>query len=242
MPAASPLPKLWEVPAAIRERLGKEAGPQRAMLEEGHLLVIVNHPPGPNDRARKPALFWRKPDGDWRSNDEGGGISGLHKLAAEYDALLIKLEDEQQGAATAADYHRLLEHTAPVLRSARGLHRALQQARDMVKSDRELIHLRDQAAAIERVAELLLHDAQAGMSFTAARKAEDHAVSARRMAATAHRLNILACVFLPLTALASLFSMGVPLPFQESSATFWVTGLAGLGLGMLLSLLIRRGD
>jgi hypothetical protein len=36
------------------------------------------------------------------------------------------------------------------------LHRALQQAREFVKADRDLINLRDSAASIERNAELLL--------------------------------------------------------------------------------------
>lgn len=243
MPAEiSPLPKLWDIPAAIRNRLGREAGPQRAMLEEGHLLIILHHPPGADERARKPALFWRKPDGEWRSNDEGAGSSGLGKLAAEYEKLLLQLETEEQNAASAADYHRLLEHAAPLLRSARGLHRALQQAREMVKSERELIHVRDQAAAIERTAELLLQDSQSGLSFTVARKAEEQAASARRMAATAHRLNLLAALFLPLTALASLFGMNLPVPLPQTESSFWLVGLAGLAAGILLSLMIRRQD
>ena len=49
-PPASPLPKSWEIPDAIRNRLGREAGPQRAMLEEGHLLVIAHRMPGPDGK------------------------------------------------------------------------------------------------------------------------------------------------------------------------------------------------
>ncbi|MEN9678301.1 MAG: hypothetical protein RIS76_4197 [Verrucomicrobiota bacterium] len=43
---ASVLPKLWTtIPEAIRNRLGREAGPQRAMLEEDHLLLILHQIP-----------------------------------------------------------------------------------------------------------------------------------------------------------------------------------------------------
>jgi hypothetical protein len=55
-PEVFPLPKTWEVPDAIRQRLGHEAGPQRSMLEEGHLLIIVHHIPTPEQIDRKPAF------------------------------------------------------------------------------------------------------------------------------------------------------------------------------------------
>ena len=132
------------------------------------------------------------------------------------------LENAENLAVTATEYHTVLEQIAPVLRTSRGLHRALQQAREMLKSERELINLRDQSAGIERNAELLLQDAQFGLNFTVARQAEAQAAASRQMAAAAHRLNLLAALFLPLTALTSLFGMEIPSGMKDVPGAFWI--------------------
>ncbi|HEY1083409.1 MAG TPA: hypothetical protein VGE29_14165, partial [Prosthecobacter sp.] len=191
-PETSLLPKLWAVPDSIRNRLGREPGPQRAMFEDGHLLLILHQLPGPDEHQRKAALFWRNPEGEWKTNLQGTGIGALNDHMRSYDSKLTELEEAENKANTATEYHTVLEKLAPVLRSSRGLHRAMQQARESVKTERELINMRDQAAAIERNAELLLQDAQFGLNFTVARQAEAQAATARQMASAAHRLNLLA--------------------------------------------------
>lgn len=240
-PLASPLPKSWEIPDPIRNRLGREAGPQRAMFEEGHLLVIVHRIPGPDERARVPVFFQRSPQGAWRGSDSKAlGPTALQEFLNAYEARINQLEDEETRASTATEYHKLLEAAAPVLRAARGLHRAFQQAREMVKEDRDLINFRDKAAGIERSAELLLQDAQFGLNYTAARQSEAQAESAAQMAASAHRLNILAALFLPLTALASVFGMEIPSGMARHPETFWIVIAAGLVLGLIVATLVAR--
>jgi len=239
-PESSILPKLWTLPEAIRNRLGREAGPQRAMLEEEHLLIILHQIPAPDEHSRRPALFWRSPSAEWRSSLGGAGAAGLQELLKSYDDRLVELEEAENKAVSAVEYHTILERLAPVLRSSRGLHRALQQARELLKTEPALINFRDQAAAIERNAELLLQDAQFGLNFTVARQAEAQAATAQQMATTAHRLNLLAALFLPLTALASVFGMEVPKPFEESPVTFWLICLCGLLIGGVLWLVLRR--
>lgn len=216
------LPPAWALPASIRQRVGKDAGPQRAMIEEGHLLLILHEPPGPAEVTRKPAFYWRKPGGDWSVRRHGGNTGSLGDFLKDYEELLLKLETRQTGAATAAAYHTVLEEAAPVLRASRGLHRTLQQARESIKEDSDLINCRDRAAAIERTAELLVQDAQFGLSYIAARQSEAQAAIADRMAATAHRLNILAALFLPLTAIASLLSMEVHSGLANTRENFWI--------------------
>lgn len=237
----SVIPKLWPVPDSIRVRLGREAGPQRAMLEDGHLLIILNHVPGPDDRGRKPALFWRSPEGEWRSSIEGAGLTGLTSLLGAYERQLTDLDTAEIQACTATEYHQVLERIAPVLRSSRGLHRALQQARELMKIERDLINFRDQAAAIERNADLLLQDAQFGMNFTVARQAETQAAAARQMATAAHRLNLLAAVFLPLTALTSVFGMEIHSTLKDTPANFALICILGVLLGAGLSWMLGRG-
>jgi CorA-like Mg2+ transporter protein len=237
------IPNLWAtLPEAIRNRVGREAGPQRAMFEAGHLLIILHKMPGPHDVARRPALFWRQPDGTWQASVENGSGFALQNHLTAYASRLDELDKAEHAAQTAAEYHQLLEAIAPVLRSSRGLHRALQQAREFVKADRDLINLRDQAAGIERTAELLLQDAQFGLNFTVAKQAEAQAQSAQRMANTSHRLNVMAALFLPLTALSGLFSMYVRADVADTPQNFVFITSAGViaGLVMCLFAVARR--
>jgi Mg2+ and Co2+ transporter CorA len=230
------IPKLWTtIPEAIRNRVGREPGPQRAMLEEENLLLILHQIPGPDDASRRPALFWRQPDGTWKSNPDAGGLMALQTHLNGFASRLDELDKAEHIAQTASEYHKVLEAIAPVLRSSRGLHRALQQAREFVKADRDLINLRDQAASIERNAELLLQDAQFGLNFTVAKQAEAQAQSAQRMANTSHRLNVLAALFLPLTALTGLFSMYVRGPLEDTQGNFWLIAIIGVLVGIVMS-------
>lgn len=206
-PEATVVPKLWNLPDAIRSRLGREAGPQRAMLEEGHLLIVLHQLPEPNELTRRAALFWRQPNGEWRSGLGGAPLAVLQAQLDAYHERLVQLEAAENKASSASDYHSVLEQLSPVVRSARGLHRALQQARELLKSEHSLVNFRDQAAGVERNAELLL----------------------------------LAALFLPLTALASVFGMEIHSHFLDTPANFWLICLAGLSAGLILSgLLVRR--
>lgn len=242
-PEVQIIPKLWTtLPEAIRSRIGREAGRQRAMFEEGHLLIILHQVPGPDDVERKPAFFWRSPDGSWKSNPEAGGLLGLQAHLTRFTARLEELDKQEQFAQTAVEYHRVLEAIAPVMRSTRGLHRALQQAREFVKADRDLINLRDTASSIERTAELLFQDAQFGLNFTVAKQSEVQAQTALRMANTSHRLNVLAALFLPMTALTGLLSMSVRADIADTPTNFWLIAIVGVVIGIVMSrmVVVRR--
>jgi hypothetical protein len=233
------IPKLWTtIPEAIRNRVGREAGTQRAIFEEQHLLIILHLLPGPDEATRRPALFWRQPDGAWKSSPENGGGLALQNHLAAYAAGLEELDKAEHTAQTATEYHTVLEAIAPVLRSSRSMHRALQQAREFVKADRDLINLRDQAASVERTAELLLQDAQFGLNFTVAKQAEAQAQSAKIMASTSHRLNVMAALFLPLTALTGLFSMSVRSDLPDTPTNFWLIAAVGVLIGLVMSSLV----
>lgn len=236
----SPLPPGWQIPAVIRSRLGREAGPQRAIFEEGHLLLILHEPPDADTIERAPAFFWRKPGGEWQVSRQVTHAGNVNELLKAFDDRLLKMDTRETSATTAADYHAVLEVVSPLLRATRGLHRALQQARDMVKDDRDIINFRDRAAALERTAELLVQDAQFGLSYIAARQSEAQAESASRMAATSHRLNVIAALFLPLTAVASVLGMDIHSGLPDTRQNFWLIVAAAISLGLVVALTIRR--
>ena len=59
------LPDHWNLPPSLRERIGREAGPQRMMLEEGHLLLVLHKLPKAGETQRHGIVFWRSPSGEW---------------------------------------------------------------------------------------------------------------------------------------------------------------------------------
>ncbi|HEY5935951.1 MAG TPA: hypothetical protein VIU61_14985, partial [Kofleriaceae bacterium] len=62
------IPHNWEVPQVFRERFGTQAGRQRVMHDGGHLLLVLHEVPSRLESAERTArLYWRKPDGSWKS-------------------------------------------------------------------------------------------------------------------------------------------------------------------------------
>jgi Mg2+ and Co2+ transporter CorA len=209
------------------------------MESEGHLLVVLHEPPNPGETERRGRYFWREPDGIWKSNSLGTGIQALRKHVAEYAERFQALDDQLQQATTSDDYFRVLQEVAPLHRAARNLHAALQQARELLPADHDLVVLRDQAGEVERAAELLQSDAKHGLDFLVARKTEDQAQRGYEMAVSAHRLNLLAAIFFPIATLSAIFGMNLEhgLP-QQSQGVFWGVLIFGLVSGAFLTLLV----
>src|SRR5262245_50035949 len=144
------LPPDWRVPDSFHKRLGDTAGRQRAMAAEGHLLLVLHEPPAPFVPDRTARLFWRDPKGTWRAKGRGDGPQTLKRHIGEFADRVDEPEVRWQAAETAEDYYTLLRLIAPLHRTVRNLHATLQQARDMVPDDRDLINLRDQVGEVER--------------------------------------------------------------------------------------------
>ena len=233
--STSPLPPTWtNVPQKIRDRLGTSAGRQRIMLEDGHLLIVLHAPPDPDEpEKREGRLFWRTPSGEWRATGGGSGIGPLRRHVEAYVEAVDKLERRVDEAKVAEDYFQALHAGTPLTRSVKNLHQTLQAAREAVSGDKDLIPLRDLAYDLERATDLLHTQARHGLDYTIARRAEEQARQGEHMLASAHRLNLLAAMFLPITALGSVLGMNLSHGLERLPApiTFWVTALAALCLG-----------
>lgn len=222
------VPSSWELPDKILARLGLQtAGRQRAILEDGHLLLILHEPPGPDHSDRSSLFFWRKPDGEWKYSGRGNGIGCLREHLRLYRDLEDNLEYQYEHASEAKDYFELLERLAPLQRASRNQAAALQVARDGISGDRELIEMRDEAGGIERAMELLHADTKNALEFDMARTAEKQLRFGEQSARSGHRLNVLAALFFPLTALTSFFGMNLPLGMEKAS--LWSTAVVLLG-------------
>ncbi|MCH7812249.1 MAG: hypothetical protein IH958_06430 [Chloroflexi bacterium] len=152
------LPAVWDVPEIFRKRLGRKVGRQRTMFADGHLLLVLHAPPGPEDLERTGRFFWRQPDGTWSSNCFSAGANAVAKHLDEYQKLIEELEQADDDAKGAAAYFDVNYRLDPVLRSARNLHSVLQEARELCPEDADIINFRDRAYQIERIAELLQMD------------------------------------------------------------------------------------
>lgn len=238
----SPLPADWSLPEAIAGRLGERAGRQRSMAADGHLLVILHAPPDGLDWQREERLFWRAPDGTWRSKGLGGGSRGLAAQLDEATRTLADLEAEVTAVDLGAERMlALLRRLSPLVRFLANQAAALQQARELVPKDRDLIALRDRAVELERGGELLYQDLRHALDVRIALQAEAQAQAGQRLAAASHRLNVLAAVFLPLVALTSVFGMNLHSGFPATNpAAFWMVLCAGIAAGAGMLLFVRR--
>ena len=236
------LPSAWGVPDVFRRRLGESVGRQRAMVHEGHLLLVLHDPPGPDDVERGGRFFWRKPDGTWASTTDPPGQTAIDKHLDEYEAAIDALDEQEAAAQTSQEYFAILHAITPLVRATHNMHHALQEARQHVPDDRKILNYRDRAYTLSRQAELLQADAKTALDYRIARQAEEQAASSRQMATAAHRLNLLAAFFFPLATLTAVFGVNLWLPWQEIHTPLPLAGLLGAGFlaGAALMLFVGR--
>jgi len=232
------LPRDWEIPQQLRDRLGEQVGRQRAMAADGHLLVILHDPPGPEEVERQGQFFWRQPDGTWHAS-QGKGPEALASYLEEYEQLLEGLEEQEKGAETARDYFEVLRDLAPLQRAARNMHLALQQARELVPRSKGIINLRDWAYANERMAELLYSDTKNSLDFVIAQRTEEQAAASHQMAASSHRLNVLVAFFFPIATLSAIFGVNMYFGFEEDRANSIIPFVAMLVLGLVSGVVLK---
>ena len=230
------IPPTWNLPETIRVRLSQSTyGRQRAIVEEGHLLLVLHKPPGPDDRGREGVLFWRNPAGEWQCNRGGSGSGALKRHVQSYVDIEGKLTQDYDAATSAGVLFDLQEALTPLARAARNMQHALQAAREAIKQDLFIIEVRDLADEAERNLELLLEDVRNAIQQTAAREAEVQSQASKEALQASHRLNTLAALFLPLTAISSLFSMNFEHGLNEHSPIiFWLIFAAGVAIGFVM--------
>ena len=229
------IPPTWTLPESIRIRLGQTTyGRQRAIVEEGHLLLVLHKPPGPDDSGREGVLFWRTPSGDWQWS-RGAGSSAVKKHVQSYAELEGKLTQEYENATDIKQLFDLVEALTPLTRAARNMHAAIQTAREAIKNDPFLIEVRDLAYEVERNLDLLLEDVRNAIQYRTAREAEEQAQLSKEAVRASHRLNTLAAMFFPLTAIASIFGMQLAHGLNPNKPlNFWIVFAVGTALGFVM--------
>lgn len=240
------IPKTWQLPDAIRKRLGNSVGRQRLMNEEGHLLLILHQvPKSEDDEVRTAVLIWRNPAGEWKSHPSSGGLAGLDAHLASYRSAIHQLDEDVEAAQTPRQYFEVMRRMHPVQRSTRNMAEVLQAARQALPDESRMINMRDQAVDLERGIELIAADAKAGMEFTMAEAASQHALSAMEASQEARRLNRLAAFFFPLATLVAVFGINAPDEVVRYPS-FWKVVVCGTVLGLVVYSIVsvrnRRGE
>ena len=230
------VPSNWELPEAILGRFGDSAGRQRAMVHDGHLLLVFHDVPEPGKPERRAILVWREPGGEWRTPEHGGGLGALEDLLLRYEKTVDKIEEAVAKATVSTDYFQILRSSAPVQRSIAHLVQTLQAARDAIPGERKLINFRDRAAEIQRAAELAHGEAHNGLEYEIASNAEMQAKIGHDLSVASGKLNVIAAVFLPLTAMTSIFGMNIAsgIPTNAEPLVFWGAVLSGVVIGYVM--------
>jgi hypothetical protein len=245
MEKPSLIPADWQLPSVLRARLGDGPGRQRAMLYDGHLLIVLHAVPQKRTRQRMGEFFWRLPSGEWKSTIAGNPREAFDKFLGTYAAAIQRLTALYETADESEDYFDIQVELAPIVRSSRNLHMALTDARQMCPEDRELINSRDEAYELMRSAELLHDDAESALEFDIARQAEAQATASHQMSVSSHRLNVLAAFFFPLATLSAFFgtnlSNGIE-QWDKAHPALLLGGMlaAAVVIGMVLSRLITK--
>ena len=229
------IPHNWQVPDTIRARFAEIPGTQRVIEAEGHLLFILHELPSPDDAARNLRLFWRAVDGTWKSDGRKVGMNALESHLTEYAERVQELEQAGGRAQSAYDYYRLQREISPLHRAADNMYATLAGGHELCPEDRGLISCRNQAATIERAAQLLKEDAQYGQGYAMAKQTE-------LQAEASHRLNVLAAVFFPVLTLSSIFGMTLSHGFEQlyEPWLFWLLLTVGISTGLCLRRLILK--
>ncbi|MES2921202.1 MAG: CorA family divalent cation transporter [Verrucomicrobiota bacterium] len=234
MENATYIPRSWNLPDAIRLRLGETVGRQRLIDEDGHLLLLLHAPPrAEDDEVRSAVVVWRDPAGEWKSFPVDGGLAGLEKHLTRYRTAIHQLDDEVESARSARQYFEVMRHMHPLQRATRSMVEVIQGTREALEDDTRIITLRDLATDLERAIELVASDAKAGMDFTLAESANQQAISSEAANQEARRLNRLAAFFFPLATLVTVFGMNPPEDIYQHHG-FWIVLAAGLVLGLIV--------
>ncbi len=235
------VPQKWNLPPALRQRLGRTVGRQRVMVWENQILIVAHEVPHQDSASRDGILFWKDGEQDWRSSNGETGSRSLDQLLDRYEKRIDEMEQRELAAKQADEYLPVLEGLAPVSRAARNLYEVLQEARKASPNLLELIDLRDKAYDLSRTAELTYQYAKDSMDVAVVKRAEEQALASDRMAVSAHKLNMMAALFFPLATLSGIFGTTLTdnWSWSESAANFWFFLAGGTVTGILLAFYVR---
>ncbi|MDP0501030.1 MAG: CorA family divalent cation transporter [Verrucomicrobiota bacterium JB022] len=236
------LPTDWALPHALLDRLTPSGGRQQALFADGHLLLYLHRLPDDDSPDREGVVFYRRPDGVWLNEKEPRGLLLLGEMLDDYDNRVDALDDRLDASQRVKDYYEILTAVHPILRAVRNLASTLDRSQEYIV-DPELLPYIERTHVISRTAELLLTEAKMAMDYAIAQDSELQSQVNLEMAKSSHRLNLMVALFLPITALASVFGMNLTSGLEGTGDwLFWALMGIGALLGYLLRIFIERAQ
>ena len=238
------VPDTWPLPSELKSRVGARVGRQRLLCAQGHHLMILHQLPKPHARDRAAAVFWRAPDGSWRCFPGRDHPSTLRDHVESLAKLLEALDDQVEAAKSATEFLDVIRLARPIQRYTRNMHAVITQLRDALPEDADVLAARDRAYELERLAENIADDAENGMQHTIAQHTEEQAHLSERIAKETQRLNLLAAVALPITAIGSILGMNLPsgLEVLPEPVSFWIIVALTFGVGFFVRARIQQDE
>ncbi len=236
------VPDTWPLPSELRSKVGSRVGRQRLLSAQGHHLMILHQLPKPHARDRDPAVFWRSTDGSWRCFPGRDHPGTLRDHVEAVGKVLEELDDKVEHAKTATEFLEVTKIARPLQRYARNMHAVISQLRDVLPDDTDVLAARDRAYELDRLAENVSDDAENGMQHTIAQHTEEQALLSERIAKESHRLNLLAAVALPITAIGSVLGMNLENGLEQlpEPISFWAIVGALFALGLFVRSRVQK--
>ena len=234
------LPSGWNLPDDLRLRLSERTGRQRALFEGGQLILVLHKPPKPGQHEREGVIFWRDSEGLWRTSDGGNGVQALKLHVENFEKTVDEWEKAFVRADDAESIFRVLQAVGPLGRAAANMNATLGAAREFLPDALELVALRDIASDVERAGELLYQDAKNALDFSIARQNETQSRLALEAAKSGDRLNLIAAIFLPLSAITSLFAMDIHSGLADTPQNFYIVAGFAVAVGLFLGVVLGR--
>jgi len=222
----------WDIPPALQRQVSEVAGSQRTLVESGHLLILLHELPTIVSAERNLRMFWRAPDGVWKSDSMGTGINALRSHLGEYAKRVHQLEQQVARARSSDDYFTLRREASPVRRAAHNLHATLQRACEACRDDHDLVSCRNSAGTIERALELVYEEGQHGLEYATA-------IQTEAQTQASYRLNVLAAIFLPIATAAAVFGMNLDSGLEGAYDPWLFWGV--LVVGVLIGFGVQAG-
>ena len=119
------------------------------------------------------------------------------------------------------------------------LHKALELTGDE-EQQQELQIICDLASEVVRSTALLQVDVQNSIQFNMVQQQEMQARYTQSQSNAAHRLNVLAAIFLPVATISSVFGMNLPSGLESSQFMFWITFVLSMFLGGVIGFFVMN--
>jgi Mg2+ and Co2+ transporter CorA len=119
----------------------------------------------------------------------------------------------------------------------------LHEASVVMGTDKTILSVRDSAGGIERRAELVLQDAQFGLNYSIAKRGEEQSDLSHKLAQQGRRLNLITALFLPVTAITSIFGMNLVsgLEHLDEPLPFFICVVAAFAVGLYVRSRLEKG-